>query len=296
MAFAMERKSPPACRPIEQTGRAGWHFARRMPNLRAVSPKDTASAFPPFEIARPDGRLGMLLVCDHASNAVPSDLPACLGLPAAEMNRHIAFEIGARGVTLGLSERLGARAILSRFSRLVIDPNRGEDDPTLVMRLYDGTIIPANRSVLPAEVERRLGLLHRPYHAALRAEIDRQAEAGAPPALVSIHSYTPQLRSRPPRPWHVGVLWHRDDRLARPLLARLRAEPGLCVADNAPYDGQLEGDTLSRHGTRRGLPHVLIEIRHDLIAAPESEARWADRLAPILEDVIATAAKGDSDG
>lgn len=229
------------------------------------------------------GRL--LLLCDHASACVPESVGGSLGLPEAEMRRHIAYDIGARGVTLELARLLRAEAVLTRFSRLVIDPNRGEDDPTLVMRLYDGTVVPGNRRVTEAEVERRLELFHRPYHRAVTAAIERMLGEGRTPALVAIHSYTPQLKGRPPRPWHVGVLWHRDGRLALPLMARLRAE-GLCVGDNEPYSGELEGDTMSRHGTARGLPHVLIELRQDLIGTPEAEREWAARLAPILSDVI----------
>lgn len=236
------------------------------------------------------GRPGerVLLLCDHASNAVPDLVAGGLGLPEAEMRRHIAYDIGARGVTLGLARRLGAEALLTRFSRLVIDPNRGEDDPTLVMRLYDGTVVPGNRHATPAEVEARLARLHRPYHQAVEAALERILAGGRTPAIVSMHSFTPRLKGRPPRPWQVGVLWHRDGRLARPLIARLRDE-GLTVGDNEPYSGELEGDTLSRHGTARALPHVLIEIRQDLIGSPEGEAAWAARLAPVIRDVIAEA-------
>lgn len=230
----------------------------------------------------------VLLLCDHASNAVPDLVAGGLGLPEAEMRRHIAYDIGARGVTLGLARRLGAEALLTRFSRLVIDPNRGEDDPTLVMRLYDGTVVPGNRHATPAEVEARLARLHRPYHRAVEAALERILAGGRTPAIVSMHSFTPRLKGRPPRPWQVGVLWHRDGRLARPLIARLRDE-GLTVGDNEPYSGELEGDTLSRHGTARALPHVLIEIRQDLIGSPEGEAAWAARLAPVIRDVIAEA-------
>jgi len=224
----------------------------------------------------------LLLICDHATNRVPSSVAGGdLGLPPQEMARHIAYDIGARGVALELARLMAAPALLTRFSRLVIDPNRGEDDPTLVMRLYDGTIIPANRHVTRDEVERRLDAWHRPYHGAVDAAIGRMGR----PALVSIHSYTPQLKGRPPRPWQVGILWHHDGRLAGPLLERLRAQ-GYCVGDNEPYSGQLEGDTMSRHGTARGLPHVLIELRQDLIATPGDQALWAGRLAPIIGRAI----------
>jgi predicted N-formylglutamate amidohydrolase len=241
-----------------------------------------------FERIAGAGGGSALVVCDHASNRVPPEVAGGdLGLPAAEMARHIAYDIGARGVTVELARLTGAPAVLSRFSRLVIDPNRGEDDPTLVMRLYDGTIVPANRRADAAEVARRLDAFHRPYHAAVAAEIDALAAAGRSPAIVAIHSFTPRLKGGAPRPWHVGVLWRHDDRLAAPLLARLRAEPDLVVGENQPYAGQLEGDTLSRHGTRRGLRHVLIELRQDLIATAADQRLWAARLAPMLAAVIA---------
>ena len=146
------------------------------------------------------GRRGsrILLICDHATNAVPEAIAGGLGLPAEEMGRHIAYDIGARGVTAELARLLDAPAVLGHVSRLVIDPNRGEDDPTLVMRLYDGTIIPANRFVTPAEVERRLDTYHRPYHRAIERAIDRMLEEGRSPALVAIHSFTPRLMGRAP--------------------------------------------------------------------------------------------------
>jgi predicted N-formylglutamate amidohydrolase len=243
---------------------------------------------PAFEHANAAGRGPALVLCDHASNSVPLSVAGGdLGLPPHEMARHIAWDIGARGVSLALAELLDAPALLTRFSRLVIDPNRGEDDPTLVMRLYDGAIVPANRHVTAEEVARRLDAWHRPYHAELDALIESRIAARRPPALVSIHSFTPRLAGRAPRPWHIGVLHGHDVRLAAPLLARLRAEPDLCVGQNQPYLGELEGDTLSRHGTRRGLRHVLIELRQDLIADAAGQGQWAERLAPMLAECIA---------
>ncbi|HUF86042.1 MAG TPA: N-formylglutamate amidohydrolase [Thermohalobaculum sp.] len=235
----------------------------------------------------------LVLVCDHARNAVPPEI-GDLGLPAAEMARHIAYDVGARGVTLGLAARLGAGAVLSTWSRLVIDPNRGEDDPTLVMRVYDGTLVPGNRHVDAAEIERRKAAYHRPYHGAIRAALDELAAAGQAPVLVSIHSFTPQFRGRPWRPWHVGVLWDRDPRLVRPLLGRLRAEPDLVVGDNEPYTGELVGDCMWTHGTSRGIPHALIEIRNDLIESPEGQAEWAARLAPMIRAALDDMAAGCS--
>ena len=237
-------------------------------------------------VERSDGQdSSILLLCDHATNRVPSYV-GDLGLSEADMNRHIAYDVGAEGVTRALAQRLRAPALFSTFSRLVIDPNRGEDDPTLIMKLYDGSIIPGNRQADGAEATRRLDLFHRPYHGAITSAIDSALGAGVEPRIVSIHSFTPGLRGRPPRPWHVGVLWDRDERLSRPLITRLQAERDLCVGDNEPYSGQLAEDCLNRHGTKRGLPHVLIEIRNDLIETKEGQAEWAERLESVLADIL----------
>jgi predicted N-formylglutamate amidohydrolase len=233
-------------------------------------------------VARPDGDPAVILLCDHASNATPPGLE--LGVSAADMARHIAWDVGARGLTLALSDLFEAPAVLSGVSRLVIDPNRGEDDPTLVMKLYDGTIVPGNRAADAAETARRVEAYWRPYHAAVTAAIDRALADGIEPVLVAIHSFTPRLRGRAPRPWHVGVLWDRDDRVARPLIERLGQEDELVVGDNEPYSGALEGDTLWRHGTRRGLRHVLIEVRNDLIRDVEGQQAWGALLARCLAD------------
>jgi predicted N-formylglutamate amidohydrolase len=234
-----------------------------------------------FEIIGEARNSAWLVTCDHASNRVPAEIGGgSLGLPEAEMGRHIAYDIGAAGVTRHLAEILGATAILSCFSRLVIDPNRGEDDPTLVMRLYDGTIVPGNRHLDARERERRLDTYHRPYHAAYAALAARRADT----IIVAIHSFTPRLMSRPPRPWHIGILhagW--DQRLSRPLLDLLRAESDLCVGENQPYAGHLPGDAIDRHALIPGRPNALIELRQDLIADHAGQRAWAERLAPILE-------------
>jgi predicted N-formylglutamate amidohydrolase len=195
------------------------------------------------------------------------------------MERHIASDVGAAGLAGALATLLDAPFIATDFSRLVIDPNRGEDDPTLLMRIYDGTIIPANRHADAAERQRRLDLCHRPYHAALAALAARHDDT----ILLAIHSFTPQLAGRAPRPWHVGVLHAGDERLARPLLDRLRADGRWCVGDNQPYAGHLPGDTVDRHALRHGRPNALIEVRNDLISTPEGQSEWATALAPHLD-------------
>ncbi len=233
-----------------------------------------------FEVLPGRADEGLVLVCDHASNRLPPEY-GTLGLCPSELQRHIAYDIGAREVTARLSAALGVPAVLSRFSRLLIDPNRGLDDPTLVMRLSDGAVVPGNRRLSPEEKETRVARYYEPYHRAISQVIARAAGRGRPPAILSIHSFTDVWKGRP-RPWHAGVLWDTDGRLARPLLEALRAEPDLAVGDNEPYSGHLEGDTLWRHGLGGGLPHALVEIRQDLISGAAGQDGWALLLARLL--------------
>ena len=227
---------------------------------------------------------GVLFICDHASNATPADLGA-LGLPPDQFRRHIAWDIGAAAVTRELARLFDAPAALTRFSRLVIDPNRGADDPTLVMRVSDGAIIPGNAEADAAEIERRLRLYWRPYREAIAAWIAAMEATGRVPAIVSIHSFTPAWKGEPRR-WEVAALWDKDPRLAVPLMRALR-EDGFVVGDNEPYDGALEGDTLYDLATSRGLAHVLVEIRQDLVETDAAAGAMAARLARALRPVLA---------
>ncbi|TCT13298.1 putative N-formylglutamate amidohydrolase [Tepidamorphus gemmatus] len=234
-----------------------------------------------YETIPGDPATGWLLVCDHASNWIPERY-AGLGLPPEELERHIAYDIGAEGVTRRLAARLGAPAVMSRFSRLLIDPNRGDDDPTLVMRLSDGAVVPGNARIDAVERNYRIRTFYDPYHRAVTAAIDAALAAGHPPAIVSIHSFTPFWRGVR-RPWEIGILWDEDPRLAVPMIELLRADRSLTVGDNEPYSGRLKGDTMYRHATLRGLAHALIEYRQDLIADAEGQAHWAARTAAVLE-------------
>jgi predicted N-formylglutamate amidohydrolase len=231
-----------------------------------------------------DWTQGLLILCDHAENRIPPPY-GTLGLTPEELNRHIAFDIGAAGVAERLAEMLGVPALLTRFSRLLIDPNRGLDDPTLVMQLSDGRIVPGNAGIDQTEIEARIRRYYAPYHHAIEIAIDTAIAAGKPPVLLAVHSFTQAWKSVP-RPWHVGVLWDRDPRLAVPLLTGLHTLPGVTVGENVPYSGQLSGDTLYQHGTARGLAHALVELRQDLILAPEGQAEWAEHLAQVLRGVL----------
>lgn len=237
----------------------------------------------PFHIEGETRDSRWLITCDHASNRVPDCVGGgSLGLSDEDMNRHIAYDVGAAGLSRVLAEEIGAPAILTDFSRLVVDPNRGEHDPTVLMMLYDGSIIPANRSADEVELERRLAAFHRPYHEALARLAARREDT----VICAVHSFTPRFKGREMRPWHVGVLYAEDDRLAQPLLDRLRAEGDITVGDNQPYSGHLPGDSMDRHGVQPGRPHVLIELRNDLIETPAQQVHWGRRLAPILEGAL----------
>ena len=240
---------------------------------------------PAFEHIAATAEVPLLLLCDHAANALPAAYGS-LGLTPHLFQSHIAYDIGAAVVTRTLAKAYGAAAVLGRWSRLLIDLNRGPDDPTLVMKLSDGSIIPGNRAVDDGERARRITKFHAPYHQAIAAEIARLGLMSPKgPPLISLHSFTPSWKGTP-RPWDIGVLWDTDRRLAGPLMTRLTGA-GFVVGDNEPYSGALEGDTLNRHGTKAGLPHVLIEMRQDLIGDARSATAFAARLAPIIKSALA---------
>ncbi len=237
-----------------------------------------------FEVIEGGLGSGLLIVCDHATNIVPPEYKS-LGLGEEQLGRHIAYDIGVEAVTRSLAERLGVPAVMSRFSRLLIDPNRGADDPTLVMRLSDGSVVPGNATIDDEEIDYRVERFYRPYDDAVAAAIATFQVQGINPALLSIHSYTPAWKGIE-RPWHAGVLFDCDMRFVEPLITALRTETGLIVGRNEPYSGELVGDTMNRHGTRAGLAHALLEIRQDLIAEPAGQEEWAERLANLLPAIV----------
>ena len=231
---------------------------------------------------------GALVVCDHAANKLPLRYGG-LGLPREALERHIAYDIGAAWLARRLADRLGAPAVLSTFSRLLIDANRGGDDPTLVMRVSDGDLVPGNARIDAREIARRRDLYWAPYRSAIAATVQAMLASGEPPAILSVHSFTPHWRGQA-RPWKVGVLWDSDPRLSAPLIRALGAEPDIgpgAVGDNEPYDGGLPGDTINAVATARGLANALIEVRQDLIGERTAAEAWADRLARVVAPLIA---------
>jgi predicted N-formylglutamate amidohydrolase len=231
----------------------------------------------------------ILVLCDHAANAVPSRLGR-LGLSDAELGRHIGLDIGAEAVARGIAAGFGAEAILASYSRLVIDLNRHLDDASLIARRSDGTDVPGNAEITPAERTARIDAIFSPYHDAIATTLDGWIARGQTPTLISIHSFTPTMNGFE-RPWHIGVLWDRDPRVAVPLLAALRARPGLVVGDNEPYTARGPTDfTMPRHAVARGIPHVMLEIRQNEIDTEASAARYAALLVEALAPIVAPGA------
>ena len=251
-------------------------------SIHAPSAEDGAADDPAaFRLVHPTGASPYLFTCDHAGRRLPGRL-GTLGLSGVDLGRHIAWDIGVAGLARELAERLDAVAILQTYSRLAIDANRPPGSPDSIVAISDGTVIPGNQALSGAEVERRAREIFHPYHDRIRRELDDRARAQRTTLLVALHSFTPSLSDGRARRWHVGVLHLRDFRLAQPLLELLRAEPGLVVGDNEPYAASDDTDyTIVEHGERRGLPHVELELRQDLISDEAGQAAWAARLAAL---------------
>ncbi|MCZ6484029.1 MAG: N-formylglutamate amidohydrolase [Alphaproteobacteria bacterium] len=242
---------------------------------------------PPVEVVNEGGAAKVILTCDHASAAMPAAL-GTLGLDPAELGRHICYDIGIAEVGRALCEMLDAPLVLAGYSRLVIDVNRRLDDPTLISVISDGAIVPGNRNITNEDKARRIENIYRPYHQTIDRLSGELREQGVAPAIISLHSFTTSL-NRYDRPWHFGILWRRDARIAVPLMERLGANAGICVGDNQPYSGGNDhGISIESHAESRGLPHALIEIRQDLVetdaGAERNASLLADALGGILDD------------
>ncbi len=222
------------------------------------------------------GARDVLLLCDHASNAVPADID--LGIDPALLDLHIAIDIGAAEVTRALSAALGAPAILGTVSRLVIDLHREPDHVGLIPHRSDGHLVPGNET---ADRQARIARFHAPYHRLIRDRIRAQR----PALILSIHSFTPCLEhGGTPRPWEVGILYNRDARAALPAIDWFRRQ-GFVTGDNEPYSGRLLNATLNRHAEGQGIPSAAIEIRNDLIRDAAGVARWASTLADLTNSL-----------
>jgi len=251
---------------------------------RLLGPGDPA----PFEILNPEGTARFAILCDHASNRVPRALDG-LGLAPAELERHIAWDIGAAAITRRLAAHFDAPAVLAGYSRLVIDCNRRLEDAQSILSLSDGTAIPGNRNLTDEDAAARVEACFEPYHRACTAALDGvQARGGEVPPVVMMHSFTPVMNGAL-RPWHAGVLWDgQDGRMALPLLHALRAREGLRVGDNEPYTGTSpHGYTMPTHAARHGRANVQIEVRQDLVTDEPGIERWSGILIEALTGVFA---------
>jgi predicted N-formylglutamate amidohydrolase len=236
----------------------------------------------PVEVVNPDGSSVVLLVCEHAGREVPSAL-GDLGLAPTEMDRHIAYDIGAEGLSRRLSSRLDAPLVLQRYSRLVIDCNRPFEAADCIPETSDGTTIPANGNLCQADRMQRFREIHRPFHDAIGRLLDLRRSEGRSTILVTIHSFTARLANRD-RPWSIGVCSNRDDSFARKFMNRFAsANPTILAAHNEPYPvDDLSDYTIPAHGERRALPHVLLEIRNDQIADADGQERWTQYIDEAL--------------
>ncbi len=239
----------------------------------------------PFRVLNTGGRSPIVLICDHASNRMPSGY-GDLGLPEAERRRHIAWDIGAAAICELLAARFDAPAILSEVSRLVVDCNRHFTDASLTPAISDGTQVPANQNLSEDERRRRWEQFHQPYHQAVEDVIVRKFAGKQEPIVVSIHSMTPVMKGIA-RPWQIAMCWQEDERLSRPMLHALRARGDIVVGDNEPYSlDRSEDYSVPVHAMRRGLKHLQVEFRQDEVAEPDGQQRWATIFGDCLKVVL----------
>ena len=235
----------------------------------------------PVAMHNRDGAGGVLLLCEHASAHIPEAF-AGLGLSAADRLRHIAWDIGALGLAERLSGLLDAPLLHPTVSRLLLDVNRDPDAHDSIVVTSEDTTIGGNHSIDTDERQRRHDWIYAPYHREIETVVAARIAARRPTAMISIHSFTPVFKGVQRR-WQIGVLSHRDRRIADPLLRALSADAELAVGDNQPYaprDGVYH--TLEKHAEAHALPCVMLEIRNDLIRDTPGQLSWAKRLAPLL--------------
>jgi predicted N-formylglutamate amidohydrolase len=237
-------------------------------------------------VENPGAGSAILLLGDHAGRAIPRAL-GNLGVAPAEMERHIAWDIGVAGVGTQMARLLDAAFIHQRYSRLVIDCNRDPARDDAIPALSDGTEISGNAGLTPAQVQARRDEVFAPYHARISRELD--ARAGRPTALVSLHSFTPQMAGFV-RPWRFGVLHLGDSALSAAMLRRLRAVEGAAVGDNQPYAMDGIDYTIPHHAIPRGVDYLELEINQALVVDPEGQHRVAEFLAPMLAAALAETA------
>jgi predicted N-formylglutamate amidohydrolase len=253
------------------------------PEALPLAPLLLADEPGPVEVIEDRASSPFLITCDHAGKRLPRAL-GNLGLSEVDLNRHIAWDLGAAGVARELAHALGAFAALQVYSRLVIDCNRPLGVPSSIAEISEDTVIVGNQMLSPGDAARRAEAIFTPYHQRIRLELERRARAAQPTILIAVHSFTPTFKGVS-RPWQVGVLYNRDPRLAHALLALLRRDSALTVGDNEPYSvSDLSDYGVVEYGEKRGNPHVELELRQDLLSTEAAQAAWAKRLAELLRE------------
>lgn len=241
---------------------------------------------PPYLTYNSNGSARVLLVADHASPFFPAAMNQ-LGLEDWVLDRHVTWDIGSDQLTEYLADLLDAPAILAGFSRLIIDPNRKLDDPTAFVEVSDGISIPGNFELSAEQKALRVRSFFEPYHGAIARRLAEFEKCGTVPVLISVHTCTPVF-AQFIRPWHIGVMWDKDPRIAVPMMENLRKVEDVCFGDNEPYSGRHSHDfTIDHHAEPAGLPHVGIEVRQDLVRDSAGARKWAGILAETLRDVLA---------
>lgn len=254
-------------------------------HLPAIYPLIGREDPPPFVVLHEHGQAPALIVCDHASRAFPRNMQR-LGLPKLQTWEHIAWDIGAGELARGISNSLDAPAVLAGYSRLVVDCNRRPDDPEAFRTDSDGWTIPGNHGISEFERRVRLSCFFDPYHETIAAMLGGFRARSVTPLFVSVHTFTPEMGGVE-RPWHVGVLWDKDEWSARRMLDGLRAVEGLVVGDNEPYSGRHPSDfTIDHHAEAAGLPHVCIEVRQDQLESPAGVERWVRILSRLIGHLL----------
>ena len=240
----------------------------------------TAEEIAPVTVYNERGSSPFLIVSDHAGNSIPRCLGR-LGVPESEIERHVGWDIGIAGVCRVLADALDATLIMQNYSRLVIDCNRPPGSDASIPEISELTPVPGNIGLSAGEKNTRIREIFQPYHDRIDTELNRR-QNGRPGALIAMHSFTPAFMGVI-RSWHAAVLYNRDARLARILMALLKSENNFVIGENEPYDISDDSDyTIPVHGERRGLHHVGIEIRQDLILGIEGQQEWGSRLARLL--------------
>jgi len=271
---------------LDETRSSGCAHALEYPRNGAEYPLIEPGDPPPFMTYNDAGSAKVLLVADHASPYFPASMNQ-LGLADWVLERHVTWDIGSDLLARHLADLIDAPAILAGYSRLLVDPNRQLDDPTAFIEVSDGIAIPGNHGLSHEQKSLRIQSFFQPYHAAITDRLRKFQSGGTVPALISVHTCTPVF-AQVVRRWHIGIMWDKDPRIAKPLMEKLSKMDEICFGDNEPYSGRHTHDfTIDHHAEPAGLPHVGIEVRQDLVGDAEGAAKWARVLAAPLQEILA---------